>query len=332
MARRKFPTMTVMAILAAGLAAWAVFVEIPKAKNEANPDKVPLLQGLVAQEVTKIESLGNDKWTLVKETNNQWRFVSPQPWRVDQTAVQTMLDEATTFEAVQTLKKKNPQLDQYGLTAPRSVLILTGKERRWHLSFGDENRTAMEQPQRGQQPPSSLTYLVLDGTGPVHLVETFKANLLARPAGHLRYKKIFEPDIPTMNTIEMRYQGTTTRLERINEVWHVVVNGEKKPADMQKVLAVVGDLYEISVDEFVSDRAEAASYGIRTDGDYLRLVDSKGTHTLFFGRTERGKVYCATEAVGEIWGVLPATYEKLNKKPFEFLPAAATNTNAPPQR
>lgn len=326
MARRKFPTMTVMAILAAGLAAWAVFVEIPRAKKEASPDKVPLLSGLVARDVNRIEALGQDKWSMVRETNGQWRFASPQPWRVDQAAVQAMLDEAMTFEAVQTLKKKEPRLDEYGLAAPRSVLILAGKDRRWHLSFGDENRTSLDQQR--QQQPSSLTYLVLDGTGPVHLVETFKANLLARPAAHFRYKKIFEPDIPTMNTIEMRYKGTVTTLERINEVWHVVVDGVKKPADMQKVLGVVGELYEISIDDFVSDQAEAASYGIRPEGDYLRLVDKKGTHTLWFGREERGKVYCATAPAGEIWSVVSAKYEKLNKKPFEFLPVAATNSNA----
>lgn len=324
MARRKFPTLTVMLVCALGLAAWAVLIEIPKAQKELNPDKVPLLVGLVPKDLTRIESLGQDKWTLVCETNGQWRFSSPQAWRVDQSAVQAMLDEAVSLEAVQTLKKKDPQLDDYGLSAPRSVLILADAKKRWHLSFGDENRASLDRSRQA----SSLTYLALDGAGPVHLVETFKANLLARPAAYFRYKKIFEPDIPTMKTIELRYQGSLTTLERIDEVWHVVMGSEKKQADMQKVLALVGELYEISIDDFISDQAEAASYGIGAGSDYVRLIDSKGTHTLWFGREERGKVYCATATSGEIWAVLPATHERLNKKPFEFLPAVATNSNA----
>jgi hypothetical protein len=323
MARRNFPALTIMAIVAGGLAAWALFIEIPKAKKEANPDKAPLLVGLVANEVTRIEALGNDAWVIAKETNGQWKFVSPQPWRIEQSAVKAMLDEATSIEAVQTLKKKDPQLEQYGLAAPKSVVIITAKNGRWHLSFGDENTTSIDQRQA-----SSQTYLALDGRAPIHLVETFKANLLAKPASHFRYKKIFHPDIATMSSIEIKYQGVVTRLERINDAWHVLDGGIKKPADMQKVLGVVGEVYQYSIDQFVSDQAEAASYGIRPGSDYLKLVDSKGTQTLSFGREERGQVFCALQPVGEIWSVAKASYERLNKKAFEFLPVAVTNTNA----
>jgi len=322
MARRKFPFLPVMAGLFLVLAAYVIFVEIPRDQQESNPPAVLLLPGFNGSEVTRIEYAGQGGYTIEKETNGAWAITSPRRYRAEQSAIWPLLDDLASLEAVQTLKNMSPRLEQYGLNPPQGALIIKAGDKAWHLSFGAESSAQLERD------ASAQNYLVVDGAPPVHLVESFKLNRLRKPLADYRYRRILDLDIHGLAALGLNYKGALLNLVRDEGIWYLEERGGRKPVDSQKLFSLLSEIYEFTADDFVSDYAPAAQYGIYPGSSSIRIADGNGTRTLSFGRIEEGKVYCALEPYGEIWSVLEDKFNRLDKKPEDFLPEASTNTEA----
>ena len=327
MAQRKFPFLPVMTGLFLALAAYVVFVEIPRDQREANPDAVLLLPDFDPNLVTRIQFATHDDsgYTLEKETNGQWVFTAPRPWRAEQSVLWPLLDDLASVEILQSLKNMDPKLDQYGLAPPQGALVLeTAGEKRWHISFGEESTL-----QLGKE-ASARSYVLVDGLPPVHLAETFKLNRLRKPRDDFRYRKILDLELGSLREIETGYKGRILKLVRENDAWLVDDHGLRKTVDPQKFLPLLRELFEFEVSDFVSENASAAQYGIHPapGGSYIKLDDSHGVRVLSFGKTDEGKIYCSFVPYGEIWSVLEDRFNRLDMKPEDFLPEASTNARA----
>jgi hypothetical protein len=304
------------------LAAYVIFVEIPRDQKEANPDAVLLLPGFNANEVVRIQYAGPDGYTLEK-TNGQWVFSAPRPWRVDQSTLWPLLDDLAELTVLQSLQTMTPRLEQYGLNPPHGgALVIETDEDRWHISFGLESNI-----QLGRE-TSAESYVIVNSNPPVHLVETFKINRLRKPRDDFRHRHILDLDLNGLQEIEIRFRGSLLRLIRDDGLWLVEERGERKPADPQKLLPLLRELFEFTVSDFVSDHASAAQYGILPGSSYIKLVDGHGSRVLRFGRAVEGKVYCSFVSHGEIWSVLEDTFNRFDVKPSDFLPDPPTDTEA----
>jgi hypothetical protein len=309
-----------MAGLFIALAIYVVFIELPRNQRELDPDEVPLLEGYSAREALKIDLAAPLNYTLEKSTNGEWVLTVPRrdgPYRVDQSSVWTLLDDLAGIYVLQSLKNLNPRLEQYGLEPPQGAMVIEAEGgKRWHLSFGLETGMRLQ----GDAEASSQSYVLVDGNPPVKIVETFKINRLQKPAAEYRYRHIFDIDLGSLQAVEINYKGNALAFIRENDAWFLSVRGERTPLDPQKMLSLLAEIFEFTVDDFISDAAYAAQYGIYPGSSFIKVTDAAGTRALSFGRIEEGKIYCALAPYGEIYSVLEDKFNRFDKKPADFLP------------
>jgi len=313
MGRRKFPVLPVMGGLFLVLAIYVIVVEIPRDQEESAPRVTLVLPGFEPGAVTNIQFIGKEGYTLAKQTNGEWVFAAPHPYRVDQSTVLPLLDDLASLEAAQTLKNMEPRLEQYGLAPPQAALVLMSGNARWHLSFGLEAGAQFEQNK------STQSYVIADGSPPVYLVESFKINRLRKPIADYRYRRVFDLDLNGLQMLESRFEGRMFRLVREKELWFLEKGTLRKIVNPKELVTLLGELYEFAVDDFISDYAGAAQYGIHPGSDFVRVQDSHGTRTLSFGRNEAGKVYCAFAPYGEIYSVLEDKLKRLDTQTSDFM-------------
>jgi len=320
MARRKFPFLPVMGGLFLVLAVYVIVVEIPRDQKESAPRVVLVFPDFAPGAVTNIEFIGSERYTLTKGTNGEWAFTVPRPYRVDQSAIMPLLDDLASLEAVQTLKNTEPRLDQYGLAPPQAALVMESSNMRWHLSFGLEAAAQFDQNKSAQ------SYVIADGSPPIYLVESFKLNRLRKPIADYRYRRVFDLDLQGLQMVESRLEGHPFRLIREKELWFLEKGSLRKIVNPKQLIPLLGELYEFTVDDFISDYAGAAQYGVHPGSDYIRVQDGQGTRTLSFGRNQEGKVYCAFVPYGEIYSVLEDKLKRMDKHTGDLMADGDTDT------
>ncbi|MDR2733918.1 MAG: DUF4340 domain-containing protein [Spirochaetota bacterium] len=313
MPQRKFPVLPVMGGLFLVLAVYVIVIEIPRDQKESAPQTALIVPNFAPGEVTKIEYVGSESYTLAKATNGEWVFTAPRPYRVEQSAILPLLDDFASLEAAQTLKNMEPRLEQYGLQPPQAALIMESGNMRWHLSFGLESLAQFGENESAQ------SYVFVDGSPPVYLAESFKLNRLRKPIADYRYRRVLDLDLQGLQMVETRFEGRIFRLIREKETWFLEKGELRKLVNPQQLLPLLGELYEFAVDDFISDYAASAQYGIYPASDYVRVEDGQGTRTLSFGRNDEGKVYCAFAPYGEIYSVLEDKIKRLDTETSDFM-------------
>ena len=84
---------------------------------------------------------------------------------------------------------------------------------------------------------------------------------------------------------------------------------------------------DFKIDEFESDQANPAVYGIRPYKNYLQIKTKNAIKILRFGREKTGKVYCAVVGNNAIYKVFKYKFDQLNKKIEDFLPTKRKKMN-----
>lgn len=210
----------------------------------------------------------------IARDGENWRFEIPFQTRADRAEVETIINGLNSLSVQQFITDPDSNLGEYGLENPQMRLTLEGEAKRQTIEIGSDFTTAEGDRlyyARGSENDTVFTI-------PVLLFE----QRLNNAQETLRERRFVEFEPNSLRTIEIVQSNRSVSLQKLETgAWQVLSRDSEgnitaSPADTNILAQLVGTLYTLRAQNFVSDapsNADLENYGFT---DPQRIVQLKG--------------------------------------------------------
>ncbi len=227
------------------------------------------------------------KVTLLKE-GDRWQVRAPLQAKADEGAVSSLLWRLQDLRAKEFVAEKAQSLEPYGVGRPEVRVTLWEKEAK--------SPRALLLAKGGKK---DQAYAVVEGQGPVVLVEATALSDLAKSAEDLRDKSLFDFETKDVKRIQLKMAGQLFVMERRGEDDWRLLEPKKGAIQGFRVSDLLWNLRRLKWETLVSEKGEGlAQYGLEPPAVEiaLRKADGSETATLLMGRQEKDRAYIRTKA------------------------------------
>ena len=265
---------------AAVLAAFAYFFELKQPGTKEATSEAHRLVAIDRDDVTGLIVTDHDtKIELVKEESRHWNMKTPVADHADQNLidqVMTEVDTASTDESFKVKADDKSRLQEYGLQAPHTRLLVTLKDGKKPIELLFGNDTAIE----------GKTYARSEGTDQVIVTSVELKKLLQTDTNSWRDHRVVALPAPSVTRLTIKNASCEIELQR--DGTHCMV---AKPlaarGDDAKINDFVSQLTNLTITKFVADdKADAAAYGLSEPRAVVTLYtadNAKGTEMMIGG-------------------------------------------------
>ena len=240
----------VLLILAAGLGAYAYFVERPAREAAAEKKRLLDFDRNAAKEITL--TYPDREIRLVKGANDQWQIAAPLAVAADQTAVTNLLNAIADAELTRTIEDPVDDAAQYGFDKPTVAIRVTVAEGSSPplLTVGKQTPIGFKAYARKENDPK--VYLT---TGAFH-------SGVKKETKDLRDKTVIDFPEADVQTITLaKPDAPALRLSHTDGAWTITEPG-KWPADSGEVGSLLSALRGLRAQDFVDQPEEGTTYGL----------------------------------------------------------------------
>ena len=267
-------------LIVAVLAAFAYFFEQNRPGTKEANSEAKRLVAVDRDDVTGLTVTDHDaKIDLVKEESRRWSMKTPVADRADQNLidqVMTELDTASTDESFKVSDSDKSRLQEYGLQAPHTRLLVTRKDGKKPIELLFGNDTAIE----------GKTYVRVEGTDQVLITSAELKKLLQKDTNAWRDHRVVDLLATDVSRLTIKNASGEIELQRDGTHWKVA-----KPlaarGDDAKINDFVSQLTNLTITKFVADdKADAAAYGLAEPRATVTLYtadNAKGTEMMIGG-------------------------------------------------
>ena len=322
MARQKLKNIYLLALSFFILLIYVLIVEIPKAQKKSDLENrgERIFASIKKDYVTSIfiKKYPNSNVKLEK-TGIKWQIVLPKKYKTDTQAVSSYLDSLQNAVSQRSIKADVSGLAQFGLDKPMAHIIITTKKTNYKLIFGNEfSLTPSVQDQRRKSYKEVIRYAMIEGSKRINMIRSYTANMLMRKINYFRYKNIFSFSKEDISSFSFNYKGKNFSFLKKKNDWQMIRPVSKK-AESGKVNLFLNGFEGFIADDFESDRANPAVYGIRFYKNFFKVRTKTGQKIIAFGKEKGNFVYCAVSGSPAVYKVSKFKFDNLKKKSADFL-------------
>lgn len=266
---------------------------------------------LRAADVTRVELKREGSGFVLAKSGQEWVFEAPARFRADGEGVndwlKSVLDDSTVNRDVGS-KAADPA--RFGLDAPSTELILTGKDRktrRLQIGTGFKNSVA-EQP--------TIFYAREAGDNRLFMLSTSQVDAIRdKRVDELRDRTLFKiGDDTTVQRISIERDKDPLVVERRGDGWRMVKPFDA-PADRIAIEGWLGGLRTARAESLLApDASDQVKAGLDRPRLRLTVVASAGEHTLLVGNARGDDFYAARQNDPELKLISASTFRDLNKQ------------------
>lgn len=298
----RFRSTLILLLVLIGLGAYVYFVEVPK----PDPDKKEaLFSGVKSEDVSELQLDYADRKIHLKKNDGQWRLTEPIESAADASAVDGVINTATTAEIKKKLEGGSGDLARYGLDKP--LVTLT-------LKVGDKELTPVSV---GKEAPVGGSVYVLRKDEPSVLLSSSSLRLgLDKQVKDLRDKKILTVADDDLRSIEIHSDRKDIRLVKDGDTWKLE-RPEAFKGDDSAIRTLVSSIRALRVVDFVDDNpSDLKKLGL--DAPRLKLtlgLKDDSVRTIAIGDKKEGgtDVYIQTSDRPSIYTISDSSYRNLDK-------------------
>src|SRR5687767_2470888 len=202
------------AVLLAVLAGAVYWSERTKTAEESKDSSASKLVSIKDEDLSRLEirRLGAEPVVVERGKNNQWQMKSPEPLRLDQDAVSSLVTSFTGLTQDRVIDEKPTDLSAFGLGTPSIEVTATAKNgTKQTLLIGDDT------------PTGSGVYAKLDNQPRVFTLSTGTKSSFDKTARDLRDKRLLTFDSEKLTRVELNSKGTAIEFGKNNQnEWSIV--------------------------------------------------------------------------------------------------------------
>lgn len=209
----------------------------------------PLLENLDVKGLSRVQVQSKEEGVSVEKNDDQWRVVESQGYEADTSKVESTLRELSALQisdVVATSKEHHTSLKVSDSDFERKVVLEGADGKKTELLFGTSSRANAVHVRKG-------------GDDTVYAVADFSTwKLSAQPSAWID-RTYFKANRQRVQQVAIHNAAGTFRLERETpKDWALVrANGERVPADADKVESFLGDVGAITLTEVGQKVTEA---------------------------------------------------------------------------
>ena len=240
----------------------------------------------------------------ISRSGEDWRFEIPFQTRADRAEVETVINGLNSLNVQEFITDAGPDLGDYGLENPQTRLTLEAEDKRQTIEIGNELITPEGDRLYYAKGSENDTVFTIPG-----LLFDQRLNNAQEALRDRRFVE-FEPN--SLSTIEITQSNRSVSLQKLETgAWQVLSRDEDgnitaSPADTKILAELVGSLFLLRAQNFVSDapsNADLENYGFT---DPQRIIQLKGDTPLKL-------------IIGDlVEGNARHAYAKLEKDPFIY--------------
>ncbi len=248
----------VLLILAAGLGAYAYFVERPGRQEAAEKKRLLDFDRDKVKEITL--TYPDREIRLLKGSDDKWQIAAPLAVAADQTAVTNLLNAIADAELTRTIEDPAEDAAQYGFDQPTAKIRITVAEGSPPplLTVGKQTPIGFKAYARKENDPK--VYLT---TGSFH-------SGVKKETKDLRDKTVIdfpEADVQTITLVKP--DAPALQLSRTDGTWTITAPGQW-PADAGEVGSLLSSIQGLRAQDFVDQPEAGTTYGL--DAPRLRVT------------------------------------------------------------
>ena len=266
----KFWKTYVMVALAAGLAAYAYFVESKRDPSAADAkDKVFAIEADKIEEITVKPESGEA--TTLKKTGSDWQITAPAAIEADGAEVSGLTTNLSTLERQRVIDENPGDLAEYGLAEPRIEVTFKagGQERR--LQIGRKT------------PPATDLYARVADQPQVFLISSYLEGTFNKTTFDLRDKTVLKLDRNAIDRLTLTSPKRVLQFAKSGSEWEMTAP-VKARADFSTVDSLVSRLNTLQMKALIEpDATNLAQYGLDKPQATIQLGSGSSQATLLIG-------------------------------------------------
>jgi len=259
----------ILVVLAAGLGAYAYFVESKKDLSEpaAKKDKLFTIESGKIDEI-EVKSESGDV-TTVKRNGTEWQITSPAGLQPDPSEIGGLASTLETVEAQKTVDENPKSVKDFGLEPPRFTVAfkVAGDPAQHRINIGNKTATGGD------------VYARVEGQTKLVLISAYLEQSLNKSTFDLRDKTALKFTRDGVDSLKLEPAGTPAMtFSHKGDTWRLSTPVEAK-ADFGTIDGIVGQLAQARMKSIVSTTAptpaELKTYGL----DKPQVVATVGSGT-----------------------------------------------------
>jgi len=268
-------TTWILVAVAVALFAYIVVLERHLTPTMEGPQPAAALLEFKPEEVTGIQvRRGTELLVRAELTNESWQISFPVNYPAQAFAVAGLLQEIGklnrgTFLRPEELKQGGQSVDAFQLDIPAATLTLQAGERRLELKFGSKT------------PVGDRVYAQVQDSANIFVVDADVLNRVPRTPDEWRDTALLDLRKVAWNRMEFRSEVRkyAVELDPTNRTF-ILTQPTPARADTPKIVAMLGDIQNARVLEFVEDDpgAELGAYGL--ESPRAEILFGRGTNVL----------------------------------------------------
>jgi hypothetical protein len=298
-------TTLIIAVLLAGLGAYAYFVEYKGgAKKEEAKEKEKTLLEIKREDVKEIRLDWPEQPIRIAATGKDiWQITSPLQSRADQATVDRILGAFEKLKYQQIIEQQPKNLSGYELDQPKHTIHLVSKKSERTIQIGAKN------------PVESVYYVRLNNDPRVYTVDSTVGDLSSITLLDLRDKKLTDFSTDKVQSLNLQTANLDLQFEKQGDVWKMKKPVES-PASESEVTSLLSSLETLQASKFIDQPSpDLTTYGFNPPAATLELSLEKGLHQkIIFGKKEGEELYCRVEGNPSIATVTDSFTTTFDKK------------------
>lgn len=262
----KLGRIAVLFVLVAALGAWLWWVELPKARQESEGEK---LVDAANDDITGLDLVFADREIQLRRDGGQWKLVKPVQDEADEPAVKALLGAISGARVTKTIENAG-DLAAFGLDRPDPTVRLAIRDKPGPTIHVGKNTQI-----------GGKTYVRVGDEPAVRLTASSLKFALNKQAKDLRDKQLLSFQDDQVQRVDIRQGSETAALVRKDkEAWTVEPGGH--PADATEVRSYLASLRSTRAVDFPA--VETATAGLETPRLAVTVtLEGGATQTLALG-------------------------------------------------
>jgi hypothetical protein len=300
-------------VLAALLAAlyWSNHHPPSEETAKASANTAPKILTLKQDDISRLDiKKGGGEVRLGKDAAGQWQITAPKTLPADQDAVSSLLSTISSLDSVRLVDERPADLNQYGLTKPRSEVAVTEKGKSQTLLVGDDT------------PSGNAVFAKLEADPRVFTLASYTRTALDKSINDLRDKRLLTADFDKVSQIEFVHQNRGKRqdftLARNKDAWQIL---KPKPlrAYAERVDELIRTLRDTKMDVSQEPDASKAASAFQFAPPFttVTVTGASGVQELEVRKT-KDTYYAKSSVVSGIYKVPASVGTGLDKKLDDF--------------
>jgi len=304
----RFKTTLLLFLVTLGLGAFIWFVDRKADTTERRENRARYALRVDASHVKALGVVVGDLQIDCEKQGKRWLITKPVKTRADAGEVERILDELARLprgEVITAAEQKKQKLTEadYGFNPPRARIVLRTEQRDIAVLIGRDAALG------------GALYIKEEGQPDIISTGTNILAALPRDLVDLRDRRVFEGFPADVTSISMRRPEGFLQLARDAQgMWRIQKPLSARAAE-PAVQQLLDQLFELRVDEFVTDSFEAASlYGLDEPLAKVTLATEKKEQTLLLGKLSdqaAGHIYATVEGADAGYSVPSNSLETL---------------------